>query len=110
VIIPEGEAVLENGGEFGGEPLVVTDKSLYVREIVGGPSRVARFDHDGKDEGELILPGPSSVAEVAALSNGSLLYSIASYLRPPYFARLHEATGRTDERRLSPGTRPRFPC
>jgi len=101
VIIPEGEAVLQIGGEFDGDPLVVTDKSLYVREIVGGLSRVARFDHDGKVEGELILPGPSSVAEVAALSNGSLLYSIASYLRPPYFARFDEATGRTDETKLA---------
>jgi prolyl oligopeptidase len=97
VIVPEGEAVMQSGGES----IVVTDRSLYVREIVGGPSRVARFSHDGTDEGKLLLPDPSSVAEIAALSNGHLLYSIATYLRPPYFARLDEATGLSDETKLA---------
>ena len=98
VIVPEGDAVLQTGA---GESIVVTAKSLYLREVIGGPSRVARLDHDGKDEGALQLPGPSSVAEVVALSDGSLLYAIATYLRPPYFARFDENSGTTDDTKLA---------
>jgi len=44
--MPESQYVIQPGGEFGGEPVVVTSRALYVREVDGGPSRVAVFDHD----------------------------------------------------------------
>jgi len=101
LIVPQSDAVIQPGGEFGGEPVVVTADALYVRELVGGPSRVAIFDHEGKSKGVLPLPDVASVNEVEALSDGSLLYSVATYLRPPYFSRYTEATGKAVETALA---------
>lgn len=100
MIVPPSDAVLQGGGEFGGRPVVVTRDQLYVREMIGGPSQVAIFDHDGKPTGKLPLPDVADVREVEALSDGSLLYSIATYLRPPYFMRYDEAAGWSTETRL----------
>jgi len=100
LIVPQSEAVIQPGGEFGGQPVVVTPTALYVRELVGGPSRVAIFDHDGHPKGTLPLPDVSSVEEMEALGNGTLLYSVETYLRPPYFERYTEAVARASETAL----------
>jgi prolyl oligopeptidase len=94
VLVPQTEAVIQTGGEFGGEPVVVTPAGLYVRELVGGPSRVAIFDHGGHAKGTLPLPDPSSVEEIESLGDGTLLYSVETYLQPPHFERYEEATAR----------------
>jgi prolyl oligopeptidase len=100
ILVAESDAVIVTGGQAGGEPVAVTPRAVYVRELVGGPSRVAIFDHSGKPRGELPLPDVSSVDEVAPLNDGTLLYSIETYLRPPYFARYDEMTARTAESKL----------
>jgi prolyl oligopeptidase len=100
-LVPQSQAVIVPGGEFGGEPVVATHHALYVREIVGGPSRVAVFDLDGHARGELPLPGPATVDEVVPLGDGSVLYDVATYLRPRYFARYDEARGTSAETALA---------
>lgn len=94
-IVPQSDAVIQGGGEFGGSPVVITKTSIYVRELVGGPSRVAIFDLDGIPRSELPLPSVAAVDEVEALSDGSLLYSVATYLQPRYYARYDEATAKS---------------
>ena len=101
VIVPESEAALQGGGEFGGEPVVITSHGLYVRELVGGPSRVAIFDLTGKPQGELPMPPVAAVAEVEPLGDGTLAYSIETYLRPPYFSRYDERSGQAAETPLA---------
>jgi prolyl oligopeptidase len=93
LIVPESELVMQSGGHNGGEPITVTAKMLYVRELDGGPSRVAVFDHEGIPQGVLPLPGLATVDQVEPLSDGTVLYSISTYLRPPYFSRYDEASG-----------------
>jgi len=93
LFVPESDAVIQPGGEFGGEPVVVTAAYVYVRELVGGPSRVAIFDHAGHPKGNLPLPELATVEEVEPLANGSVLYSVETYLRPPYYSRFDEARG-----------------
>ena len=100
VIVPESEHVIQPGGEFSGEPVVVTPKALYVRELDGGPSRVAVFNHDGVALGVLPLAALATVDEVEPLGDGTLLYSIKTYLRPPYFSRYDEASGTAIETKL----------
>ena len=94
-LVPEAEAVMQPGGEFGGAPITITKKALYVREIVGGPSQVAIFDHEGKALGLLPLPDVAAVNEVESMHDGSLLVSVATYLDPPYFVRFDEASGKS---------------
>ena len=100
VIVPESDAVMQTGGEFGGSPVTVTKDALYVREIVGGPSRVSIYDHDGKPRGTLPLPDVAAVNEIAAWGDGSLLFSVATYLKPPYFARYDEPSGKVTTSKL----------
>jgi len=101
LLVPESEAVIQGGGEFGGEPVVVTAKAMYVRELIGGPSRVAVFNHQGASLGVLPLPDLATVDEVEPVGDGTLLYSIKTYLRPAYFSRYDEASGNAAETRLA---------
>jgi prolyl oligopeptidase len=94
VIVPQSEAVIQGGGESGGSPVVITNKAVYVREILGGPSRVAIFSHDGKSLGNLPLPEVAAVDELESLKDGTVLYSVRTYLTPPYYSRYVEASGR----------------
>jgi prolyl oligopeptidase len=107
-IVAQSDAVLQKGGEFGGEPVVVTADSLYVRELLGGPSRVAIFDLEGHPKGELPLPDVASVQEVEPLSDGTLLYSIETYLRPPYYSRFDPRTASAKETALAQTSPARF--
>jgi prolyl oligopeptidase len=100
LIVPESDGVMQGGGEFGGEPVIVSPNALYVRELVGGPSRVAIFDHAGKPKGSLPLPDVAAVNEAELLSDGTLLYSVETYLRPPYFSRYDEKTAKASETEL----------
>lgn len=100
VLVPQTDVVIQSGGEFGGEPVVVSPRALYVRELLGGPSRVAIFDHDGHPKGTLPLPDVSSVKEIEYLGGGTLLYSAETYLQPPRFERYEEASAHTAETAL----------
>jgi prolyl oligopeptidase len=101
ILVPESDAVMLASGEFGGEPLIVTAKALYLRELIGGPSRVAIYDHAGKAAGMLPLPDVAAVDELEPLSDGTLLYSVATYLRPPYFRRYDAKSAQASDTRLA---------
>jgi len=101
LLVPESDAVMQPGGEFGGEPIVVTDRAVYLRQLVGGPSRVEIFDHAGNRQGVLPLPELAAVAEVEPVAGGELLYSVDTYLRPTYFSRYHEGSGKAVETALA---------
>jgi prolyl oligopeptidase len=100
-IIPAGEAVLQ------GAP-AVTEKAIYVHELVGGPSRVARFDPAGKRLGPLPAPEVSSAGQIVPVGDGTLLYSVSTYLRPTYFARFDEASGNSEVSKLAPASPVKF--
>ena len=108
-LVPESDAVMLASGEFGGEPLIVTPNALYLRELIGGPSRVAVYDHAGKPGGVLPLPDVSAVNEVEPLSDGTLLYSVETYLRPPYFRRYEPKTAQASDTRLTQTSPVKFP-
>jgi prolyl oligopeptidase len=101
-IVPAGEPVLEGGG------VVVTERALYLRQLIGGPSQVVRFDLAGKRLGVLPSPEVASVGQVVPLSDGTLLYPISSYLRPTYFARFDETSGRSEVSKLAPSSPVKF--
>ena len=100
VIVPEDDGAIEAVGEEGEQPFAIADGRLYVKKLVGGPSRVDVYDLDGKKLGMLPLPGIAAVAEVVPAGKDSVLYSVATYLRPPYFSRYDAAAGRAEESKL----------
>jgi prolyl oligopeptidase len=99
-LVAESDAVMLSAGEFGGDPVTVTADAIYLRELTGGPSRVAVYDHAGKPLGLLPLPEVATVDEVDPLSDGSLLYSVETYLRPPYFRRYDPRNATASDTRL----------
>src|SRR5256886_3459072 len=80
MIVPAGEAVIQR--QFLSAQLVPTANALYVGDLVGGPSQIRRFELDGK--GEQVIPTPkiSTVSEMVALEDGSLLFEDVSFTQP----------------------------
>jgi len=99
-LIPEGDGTIDHVSEEGVLPFAFAGGRLYVKQIVGGPSRVDVYDLAGKHVGVLPLPGIAAVDEVVPVGGDSVVYSVATYLRPPYFARWDAKSGRSAETRL----------
>ena len=95
-IVPESTAVIQTGGT----PVLVTKKALYLRQIIGGPSRVAIFDHDGKPLGTLPLPEVAAVDEIVPTAAGRLLYAVNTFLAPPHFDQYDETSGQATPSKL----------
>ena len=108
VLVPEGKDVIRTGGEFSGQPVTVTGKAIYIRELAGGPSRLAAYTLGGKPLPDVPIPPVSAVDEVTALPNGTLLYEVSTYLRPPYFQHFTEADRQVSDTGLTETSPVRF--
>jgi prolyl oligopeptidase len=100
VIVPEDDGTIAAIGEDDTLPFAIAGRRLYVKKLVGGPSRVDIYDLDGKKQGTLPLPDIAAVDEVVPAGNDGVLFSVATYLRPPYFARYDAASGKAEETKL----------
>jgi prolyl oligopeptidase len=101
VIVPESEVAIVSGHvSFGTEDLCLTSNRLLVRDVVGGPNQVRLFDLQGKPEGRLPLPEIAANNEILALKDGRVLFSVATFLRPRYYASWNPKTGQTAETAL----------
>ncbi len=78
-------------------PLTLADR-LFVRDIVGGPSRVRIFDLDGKPQGSCRCPRSRPIGEIEPLPDGDVLFDVSTYLRPRYYARWDAGHGQERRR------------
>jgi prolyl oligopeptidase len=85
-IVAAGEAVIEK--------IVPGKESLYAGDLLGGPSQIRRFDLNGKNQTTIPIPQISSVQEMLALEDGSLLFRAVSYTEPA--AWFHCPNGKTE--------------
>ena len=85
-IVAAGEAVIEK--------IVPSNEALYVGDLLGGPSQIRRFDLNGKNGTTIPIAQISSVQEMLALEDGSLLFRDVSYTQPPTW--FHCATEKTE--------------
>jgi prolyl oligopeptidase len=85
-IVAAGEAVIEK--------IVPSKEALYVGDLLGGPSQIRRFDLNGKNQTTIPIPQISSVQEMLALEDGSLLFRAVSYTEPA--AWFHSPNGKTE--------------
>lgn len=98
VIVPESDVAIRSGGAgMGTMDLAFSKKRLFVRDIVGGPNQVRIFDLNGKPDGKLPLPDISANNEIAALSDGKILFNVTSYLRPVYYDTWDPKSGKIAE-------------
>ena len=100
-LIPQGPDVIRTGGEFEGEPVTITPTRIYLRELAGGPSRLAVATLDGKPLPDVPLPPIAAVDEVTALPDQSLLYEVSTYLKPAYYERFNPLTAKTTPTRMA---------
>jgi prolyl oligopeptidase len=85
--------------------LLPTEQRLYVNDLVGGPSQVRVFDHDGKPLRSVDVPPISSVEQLVRQEGDVVLMRTESYTQPPAWYRYNPATGssqRTALYRTSP--------
>jgi len=85
-IVAAGEAVIEK--------IVPSNEALFVADLLGGPSQIRRFDLNGKNQTTIPIPQISSVQEMLALEDGSLLFRAVSYTEPATW--FHSPNGKTE--------------
>lgn len=78
VIVPESDVVIED--------FVPTASFLFAADLVGGPSRIRRFDLAGKNARELPLPANAGVLQIIALDDRAgddrVLFRQTSFTEP----------------------------
>ena len=81
-IVPEDpQASIRTDGVQNGIPsIVLTKDRLFLRELVGGPTKVRVFDHDGRPGGDIPLPQIANVGEVDPMADGAIFFSVTTYL------------------------------
>jgi prolyl oligopeptidase len=85
--------------------ILPTATRLYVRDIMGGPSRVRIFDHQGHDTGSLPTPPISAVHGITPLKGDDVLYEMSTYLEPTGWYR-YDASSRRLQRMAISSTSP----
>lgn len=103
IVAARSDAAIIDAGQWT-TPLSIAGDRIFVSRIAGGPSIVYVYDRNGMTFSRLPLPPVSGVGELVPLPNGDVLYSVSTYLEPPYFARLtrNGAVERTDMAMTSP--------
>jgi prolyl oligopeptidase len=74
MIVPPSDAVIQFM-----EP---TAETIYVGDLLGGPSQIRRFGLDGTGEAIVPIPNISAVTEMESLEDNSLLFRDVSYTEP----------------------------
>jgi prolyl oligopeptidase len=74
ILVPESDVTIR---EF-----EVTDKYIYVVDIVGGPSDVRVFDHKGTAQPAFPVPPISTVGGLTVLGGDRILFNSSSYTEP----------------------------
>ena len=85
-IVPESQAVIEDFrfSLVGAQPsFAPTRTRLYVTELLGGPSEIRIFDHEGRDLGTVPSEAVSSITQILPLPGGDeILFGNVSYVDP----------------------------
>lgn len=85
-VVAESKAAIER--------FVPAGHTVYVQDVVGGPSQIRIFDSTGKAEGQVPIAPLSGVDELRRTANGELLFHSQTYLDPPAWYRYDAATGK----------------
>ncbi|HXZ32950.1 MAG TPA: prolyl oligopeptidase family serine peptidase [Terriglobales bacterium] len=94
-IVPESTAVIQDFrfSLAGLQPsFVPTTTLLYVTELVGGPSEIRIFDHQGREVGIVPAEPVSTITQILPLHNDDILFGNISYLDPMAWFRYDPST------------------
>jgi prolyl oligopeptidase len=85
----------DESGRASIENFVPAPGHLYVIDIMGGPSRVRVFDHQGNALAAPPLPPISAIGQVVSIGGGDVLFYTSTYLDPPAWYRFDAAAGKS---------------
>jgi prolyl oligopeptidase len=71
-----------------------TVSRLYVLDVIGGPSRVRIFDHEGTQKSVLPTPAISAVREVVHTGGDDVLFRVSTYLEPSAWFNFDSSAGK----------------
>lgn len=86
IVVPESKAVIDR--------FLLSKDHLFVEDLVGGPSQIRVFDHNGRLEKSVPIEAVSSVLELALDRAGNLLFQSVSYTRPRAWFRFDPSSGK----------------
>jgi prolyl oligopeptidase len=87
LLVPESDGAIQG--------YLPTDHRLYVKELLGGPSRVRVFDLSGKQLSELPLLPVSTAGGLVRLPGDDILFMNGSYLQPPAWYHFDARSGKS---------------
>ena len=94
-IVPESKAVIQDFrfSLAGLQPsFVPTPTRLYVTELIGGPTEIHIFDHDGRALGTVPAELVSTITQMLALQGDDILFGNVSYVNPMAWFRYEPAS------------------
>ncbi len=83
------------------DAIIPTASRLYVRDMIGGPTRVRIFNHQGRDIGNLPTPPISAVQQIAQTKRDDVLYQLSTYLEPTAWYRYDPSSGKSERTAIS---------
>ncbi len=108
VIVPQSSAIIQDFHYtgVGMQPAFLPTKSrLYVTELVGGPSEIHIFTHEGKEAGTVPSEPVSTITHMLPLKGDEILFGNTSFVDPMAWFRYDPTTKKvtvTAMRRTSP--------
>ena len=96
-IVPESKAVIQDFSFSlsGLQPsFVPTSTRLYVTELVGGPTEIHIFDHNGRDLGTVPAEPVSTITQILQLQGDEILFGNVSYVNPMAWFRYDPASNK----------------
>jgi len=92
LIVPQSDAVIEG--------FTLTDSRIYVKDMMGGPSRIRVFTNDGKALGEVPVAPVSTVGQLVHVDGNDIVFNEESYVTPPAWYRYSASSGKATETAL----------
>jgi prolyl oligopeptidase len=94
-IVPESKAIIQDFrfSLAGLQPsFAATATRLYVTELIGGPSEIRIFDHEGRELGTVPAEPVSTITQILPLEGDEILFGNTSYIDPTAWFRYDPAS------------------
>jgi prolyl oligopeptidase len=102
LIVPQSSGVGRDDNSYASiDGITPTATRLYVDEMVGGPSRVRIFDHQGHETGTLPAPAVSGVSDIVPTKDDNVLYEVSTYLEPSAWYSYDASSGKSERTAIS---------
>jgi len=82
------------------DSFLAAGNTLYVSDIIGGPSQIRIFDTAGKVKGTVPIPPVSAVDQMVQSTGEELLFQNSSYVDPPAWYRFDPAANKVTKTAL----------